>query len=70
VLGLIGFVQKDGSVANPSNVMNGGQIVAASIANIGLTSRGKTLHRLAEVESIISDEAIAEFETSELFHWG
>jgi hypothetical protein len=70
VLGLIGFVQKDGSVANPSNVMDGGQIVAASIADIGLTSRGKTLHRLAEVESIISSEAIAHFETSELFNWG
>jgi hypothetical protein len=70
VLGLIGFVQKDGSVANPSNVMDGGQIVAASIANISLSSRGRTLHRLAEVESIISNETITQFETKELFSWG
>jgi hypothetical protein len=70
VLGLVGFVQKDGGVANPSNVMNGGQIVAANIANIALTSRGKTLHRLAEVGTIVGDESVGDFESNELFNWG
>jgi hypothetical protein len=70
VLGLIGIAQKDGGVANPSNVMDGGQIVASNIDKVKLTSRGETLYRLAEINDVMNDEAIERFEQDDLFNWG
>jgi hypothetical protein len=63
---LIGLRQQDDSVANPSNTMNGGQLTAASLSRVGPTGLGLTLHRLAEMGELITDDELDAFEGNEL----
>lgn len=58
---LIGFVQEDGSVSNPSNAWGPGLIVASEIHRVALTGRGKTLYRLAEIGNEVDQEDIDTF---------
>lgn len=63
---LIGFVEDDGGVANPSNVWDGGQITAASIDKIGLTRLGQTIYRLAEVNREVTQDDLTQFIEAEI----
>lgn len=49
---VIGFRQEGGAVANPSNTLNGGQIVAANLVKVAPTGLGLTLTRLADLSRI------------------
>lgn len=51
-LGLIGFEQDDGSVANPLGTYGGGQVTSSSMARTGPTDLGATLARMAELNRI------------------
>jgi hypothetical protein len=55
-LELVGFVQKDGAVANPSSTFGGGQIVASSFSKVGPTGLGRTLARLGRLADVVTDE--------------
>lgn len=53
-LELIGIRQTDGSVVNPSNVMNGGQISSASVTRLAPTGLGMTISRLGRLDEFVT----------------
>jgi hypothetical protein len=55
-IGLIGFMQGDGSVAMPANVWGPNQLDAHSLGKISLTQIGADLYRLAELQEIPDED--------------
>lgn len=51
-LGLIGYGQEDGSVANPLGTYGGGRVSASSLARTVPTELGNTLARMAELRRV------------------
>jgi len=64
---LIGLKSPDDEgVNNPSNTWGGGSITASSLDKIRPTGPGFTLHRLAELDSVVTPEDLDSFEETEL----
>ncbi|HEV2791179.1 MAG TPA: hypothetical protein VGV69_07765, partial [Solirubrobacterales bacterium] len=59
-LELIGIGQPGGAVANPSNVMNGGQITTASTTRLRATGLGETISRLGRLKEVVSEAELDE----------
>lgn len=57
-LELIGFGQKDGSVANPANVFDGGTITSSSAARLQPTGLGGTISRLGGLSELVDAEEL------------
>jgi hypothetical protein len=55
-LGLVGFLQNDGSIAPPSDVWGPSTITMQTIGQIALSDTGKGLYRLAELETVPEDD--------------
>jgi hypothetical protein len=55
-LGLVGFLQNDGSVAPPSDVWGPKTITMQTIGQIALTDTGGGLYRLAELETVLEGD--------------
>jgi hypothetical protein len=59
-LELIGIGQPGGSVANPSNVMDGGQITTASVNRLRATGLGETISRLGRLAEVVNEAELDE----------
>lgn len=57
---VLGFRQDDGGVSNPSNNWGTGQVVAASLAKLAATGFGETIHRLARLDSVVTEAELDE----------
>lgn len=55
---LIGIDQDGGSVANPSNVMNGGGITSQSASRLRATGLGETVSRLGRLADLVAEEEL------------
>lgn len=55
---LIGIDQDGGSVANPSNVMNGGGITSQSASRLRATGLGETVSRLGRLADLVTEEEL------------
>lgn len=55
---LIGFGQDGGAIANPANVMGGGQIISSSAAKIRVTGLGQTISRLGRLAQLVNEEEL------------
>lgn len=55
-LGLVGYEQDGGLVANPLATYGAGQITASSMARTALTELGRTLARMAELNQIPTED--------------
>lgn len=59
-LELIGIGQPGGAVANPSNVMDGGQITTASVNRLRATGLGETISRLGRLAEVVGEGELDE----------
>lgn len=55
---MFGIGQDDGSVANPSNVLNGGGITSRSANRLRATGLGETVSRLGELANLVTPEEL------------
>jgi hypothetical protein len=57
-LELIGIGQDGGSVANPANVMDGGQITSSSVSRLRATGLGETVARLGRLSDVVTSQEL------------
>jgi hypothetical protein len=55
---LVGIGQEDGSVANPSNVLNGGGITTKSAPDLRATGLGETVSRLGQLAGLTNNDEL------------